>query len=84
MRNRGDSSMTMLEQTHEMGFAKQVADRVILWQMSPEDSPTGRIANPMSHVHVNSVTNHSLEVSMSRKFAAYFWRAVLAGAVDAC
>ncbi|SUP60980.1 Arginine transport ATP-binding protein ArtM [Weissella viridescens] len=37
-----DSSMTMLVVTHEMGFAKQVADRVIFMADGKilEDSPT--------------------------------------------
>ena len=44
-----DSSMTMLVVTHEMGFAKQVADRVIFMADGQilEDSPTEEVfANP--------------------------------------
>lgn len=33
MKDLAKEGMTMLCVTHEMGFAKEVADRVILWQM---------------------------------------------------
>ena len=49
MRDLADEGMTMLVVTHEMGFARNVADRVVFMDegIIMEDGPPGEIlANP--------------------------------------
>ena len=52
----GDSSMTTLVVTHEMGFAKEVATVLFSWiKENLEDSPTKEFSlTQRSHVHGNS------------------------------
>ena len=49
MRELAKSGMTMIVVTHEMGFAREVADRVIFMdqgQIVEEDKPDALFANP--------------------------------------
>jgi polar amino acid transport system ATP-binding protein len=51
MRSLADSGMTMLVVTHELGFARDVADRVVFFDQGEivEDGPAGQVINEPQH-----------------------------------
>jgi polar amino acid transport system ATP-binding protein len=72
VRELADSGMTMVIATHEMGFARQIADRVCFMAEGVilEQGPPDRIFKAPEHERTESFLRRVIEAGRAADFAA--------------